>query len=267
LKDPAGKERQLDVAAKMIETKRVADLTGYNDAGDIWDLIRESENEERLMRGRYTELGDAVMVLKIPEFFFTYSEISDMMANARKHKALILDLRGNPGGSVETLKYMVGCLFDKEIKIADRIERDKSKPMLAKASHHDLYTGKLVVLVDSRSASASELLARVVQIEKRGVVIGDHSSGSVMESKHFSYSIGADTITPFGASITEADLNMTDGKSLEHSGVTPDEIVIPTASDLAKGRDPVLAHAVETLGSKLSPEAAGKMFPFEWPRN
>jgi C-terminal processing protease CtpA/Prc len=267
LKDPAGKERQLDVAAKMIETKRVADLTGNNDAGDIWDLIRESENEERLMQGRYTEVGDAVMVLKIPEFFFTDSEISDMMANARKHKALILDLRGNPGGSVETLKYMVGCLFDKEIKIADRIERDKSKPMLAKASHHDLYSGKLVVLVDSRSASASELLARVVQIEKRGVVIGDHSSGSVMESRHFSYSIGTDRITPFGASITEADLIMTDGKSLEHSGVTPDEIVIPTGSDLAEGRDPVLAHAVEILGSKLSPEAAGKMFPFEWPRN
>ena len=219
------------------------------------------------MRARYEELGDDLMILKIPEFFFSDSEISDMMSRTRKHKALILDLRGDPGGSVEILKSLLGCLFEREIKIADRVERDKSKPMLSKPNHHDLFTGKLVVLVHSKSASASELLARVVQIEKRGTVIGDHSSGSVMESKHFSYSSGTSILTFYGASITEADLIMTDGKSLEHTGVIPDETALPIASDLAQGRDPVLARAAEFLGTKLTPEVAGRMFPYEWPNN
>jgi C-terminal processing protease CtpA/Prc len=58
---------------------------------------------------------------------------------------------------------------------------------------------------------------------------------------------------------------MTDGKSLERGGVVPDEIVLPAAADLAEGRDPVLARAIETLGDRISPQAAGKMFPFEWP--
>ncbi|PYV63647.1 MAG: hypothetical protein DMG95_06375 [Acidobacteria bacterium] len=264
LQDASGTRRQVQVAAKIHTGSIVKDLTGGGGGGDIWDLIRDQEREEHLLRPRYQEYGDQLLVLKVPEFIFSRDEVDSMIGKARKHQSLVLDLRGNPGGSVETLKYLIGGIFDKEIKIADRIGRKESKPEIAKPLHNP-FTGKLVVLVDARSASAAELFARIVQLEKRGTVIGDRTSGAVMEAKHYDEQMGTDTVIFYGASITEWDLIMADGKSLEHNGVMPDELVLPDARDLGSGRDPVLARAAEIVGVKVSSDEAGKAFPYEWP--
>lgn len=261
LRSPSGQEREVEVMTRFRELSRVEDMTGNG----IWDFVRQAENEEHYLRARSKEVGDDVLVIKLPEFLFTESEIESLIHKASKRQSLIIDVRGNPGGAVDTLKYLLGGVFDHEVKIADQVERDKTKPLTAKSMGNSAFTGKLVVLIDSKSASAAELFARIVQLEKRGTVIGDRSSGSVMESKEYSYEMGSDTVIFYGASITAADLVMTDGKSLEHAGVTPDEAVVPTAEDLASGRDPALARAAATLGAELSPEAAGKLFPYEWP--
>ena len=90
-------------------------------------------------------------------------------------------------------------------------------------------------------------------------------SGSVMQSRHCMSAVeGIDGVIPFGASITEADMIMNDGKSLEHAGVVPDELLLPTPADLAAGRDTVLARALALLGAPLDAHTAGKMFPVEW---
>ena len=264
LQDTTGKQREVEVAARIREKKKVTDLTLADGGGDIFDLIREGETNEHLNRARVVERGDELMILKFPGFFFSPTQIGDIIGKARKHKALIVDLRGNSGGSVETLKNLVGGMFDKEVKIGDRVGRKENKPMLAKG-YKDPFTGKLIVLVDSRSASASELFARVMQIEKRGTVMGDRSSGSVMESLHYNEKMGSDVVIFYGVSITDADIIMTDGKSLEHAGVVPDELLLPSATALANNRDPVLARAAESVGVKISPEEAGKLFPYEWP--
>jgi hypothetical protein len=52
---------------------------------------------------RYAEYGAPLIVRKVPEFEFSPSEVGAMMDKVRRHTALILHLRGNPGGSVETL--------------------------------------------------------------------------------------------------------------------------------------------------------------------
>ena len=63
---------------------------------------------------------------------------------------------------------------------------------------------------------------------------------------------------------SHADVIMSDGKSVEYVGVTPDELLLPTAEDMAAQRDPVLARAMAIAGGKISPEIASKLFPLEW---
>lgn len=253
---PNGSSREVELIATVQQRKRPTDLS--------FSPLREWEDQARQMRARSLEMGDELMILKLPYFAFSNAEIAGMMAKASKHRTLILDLRGNPGGSRETLKYIAGALFNREVRIAERVTRKETVPFSAKPQHN-VFSGKLIVLVDSKSASASELLARLVQIEKRGVVVGDQSSGSVMESKYYENQLGGSAVNYYGESISDADLIMTDGKSLEHIAVTPDQMILPTANDLASGRDPVMARAAEIAGVKLTEEAAGKLFPYEWP--
>lgn len=264
LRSPDGAPRHVEAAAKFRELARLKDLTSSG-AGGIWDLFREAENSRHLQRARWAESGD-LMVLKLPVFNFSESEVDQIIGTARKHSLLIIDLREDPGGRIETLKFLVEGIFGNDVKIPNRVSRKDTKPLFEKYHPHNSFGGKVVVLLDSQSASCSELFARLVQLEKRGSIIGDHSSGSVMESLQYGYAAGMGITVFYGASITEADVIMSDGKSLEHVGVAPDELVLPTGADMASGRDPVLAHAAETMGVKITPEDAGKMFPYEWPK-
>jgi C-terminal processing protease CtpA/Prc len=263
IRDPSGQSRQLTIDAKVRELKKVLDVTRQDGGGDIWDLIREEQNFDHIVRQRWVDAAD-VMIWKMPEFVVDDREVDRIFNDARKHKTLILDLRGNPGGAIVTLDRMLGNLFDHDVKIADRVGRKEMKPEIAKTRGGDIFTGQLIVLVDSASDSCAELFPRVIQLEHRGTIVGDRTAGAVMEARHYPGSQGLDTKIFYSFSITEADLTMKDGKSLEHTGVTPDEIVIPTAQDLASGKDPVLARALELAGHKVDPVAAGKMFPFEW---
>lgn len=260
---PDGAERKVEVTAKQTRMKQLLDLTSAD--GDIWQLIREQENSDHIDRQRTEQFAGKLMIWNMPEFDFTDDAADRLLREAHKYPALVLDLRGNPGGYVKSLEYLVGGVMDHDVIISKRIGRKPNlKPQVAKARPSSAYKGKLIVLIDSRSASAAELFARVVQLEHRGTVLGDLSSGSVMESRFYPWHQGVDTVFTYGASITDADLIMADGKSLEHTGVTPDELILPTAEDLAQGRDPVLARAAELAGVKLDPASAGRLFPVEW---
>ena len=260
VKKPSGKEEQLAILAKITPLKRVVDLN----SGDIFDLIREAETSARLYRQRYVEMGDELFIWKMPHFELEDEEIDNMMGKVRKRKALILDLRGNGGGYVVTLQRLAGYFFDHDVKIADRKGRKEMKPQMAKTRGDKVFKGRVVIVVDSRSASAAEIFARLIQLENRGRVIGDRSAGAVMESRQFPHHSGVDVVAFWGVSITDADVIMSDGKSLEKLGVTADETVLPTAADLAAKRDPVLARAAELLGVKLDSDKAGALFPIEW---
>jgi carboxyl-terminal processing protease len=261
LRDPAGAERTVVVETKVTPGRAVRDLFAGGGA-DLQDLEREAEAEGMLMRQRYAEIGDAT-IWKMPWFFNENAEIDRIFSDVKKHHALVLDLRGNPGGLVDTLKRMIGNVFTEDIAIGQRVTRKGRSTLTAKSRGNAAFTGRLIVLIDAASGSSAEIFARIVQLEKRGVVIGDRSAGAVMESKLYPFAQGNPMIV-YGFSVTDADLIMKDGKSLEGSGVTPDEVIRPTGADLAAGRDPALARAAELAGVPIDAVAAGKLFPYQW---
>lgn len=259
VRTPAGQQRELALKAKIEKrSKQINPEEWFN------QLSKDQEDEKKLPR--YFDLGENAIVWKLRHFDLTESRIGEMMKRARQHKGLIIDLRGNSGGEVAALQKLLGYFFDHEVTVGEMKRRKDSKPLKAKSHGENEFKGKLAVLVDSNSASAAELFARVIQLEKRGVVIGDRSAGAVMVSNFRPGALGdmsSGNMVFYGASIAVADLIMSDGKTLEHVGIIPDELVLPTAADLAAKRDPVLARGAAILGVELAPEKAGGLFPLE----
>lgn len=259
LRDRSGSVRQEKVTADIQERHAFKDLDFGLGLGRL-----EMEGWQHMMRSKSVEQGD-VFFWKFASFEEGEGSISHMLAQARKHKALVLDLRGNGGGLESNLVFLLSNFFDHDVTIGRKIMRKERKELEAKSGGHGVFAGQLIVLVDSRSASAAELFARIVQLEHRGSVVGDRSAGSVMSARFFPLKVGTNLVTPYGVEITVADLVMSDGKSLEKLGVTPDINLLPSAADLAAERDPVLARAAELAGAKMDAAAAGRMFPYEWP--
>jgi carboxyl-terminal processing protease len=253
---PAGETREVEIQTQVHK------ITIHIEESWITMKSYSPDVEDELGPGpHYAEVGSDLIVCKLPSFDMQSSDIDKLMKRVSGHNALILDLRGNPGGLVTAVERLAGYFYDREIKIADLKGRKETKQMTSKPRKANNFTGKLFVLIDSESASGSEVFARLAQIEKRGTVLGDRSSGSVMESQEYELVSGSeDDPIIYGLSITDADLIMSDGQSLEGRGVTPDELILPTVEDIVAHRDPTIARAAALAGVELSSEKAGALF-------
>lgn len=209
-------------------------------------------------------LPNSVVACKLLSFSVDKKYIDQMMKEASVGQKLVLDLRGNRGGYVHIQEYLTGHFFDREIKIAEMITRKKTSVRIAKPVKDRSFKGDLIVLIDSDSASASEVFSRLMQIEKRATIVGDVSAGAVMTSYNMGLSIdrgvpGYQTFTPFGMNVTMGDLIMSDGKRLEKVGVIPEHPIGPNSTALRNRNDPVLAYAIDLLGGSITSEDAGKL--------
>jgi C-terminal processing protease CtpA/Prc len=241
IQNSEGKVREIEV--KVLPDVEAA--TAANLFADEWHEVSGSTVSNQLFHSSST----IILTWKMMDFNLTNFEIDLFMARAKKHQSLILDLRGNRGGEVEALQHLLRYFFDREIHIGTEKNRKETKKMTIQPIGKEIFTGKLIVLVDSDSGSASEHFARIIQMEKRGKIIGDRTRGAVMKAKK----------TSFG-SMSVAEILMPDGKSLEKIGVTPDEILLPDSMDLMNHFDPVLSRAFFLSGLVLGADDAGRIF-------
>lgn len=249
--------RVVTVDAKVEPRRKRIEITEWFD--EVMDRLRK---HPRYAWRYWTYEKEKVVVARLYTFMVTEELMNELMSKVHDARALVLDLRGNPGGSIDALQIATGAFFEQEIDLGNQKERKSMKPLRSRRPKSKrLFTGTLVVLVDSASASSAEVLARVIQLEKRGVLVGDRTAGAVMLSQQLSFSAGNELrFILYGASITVADLLMKDGQSLEGKGVTPDEVVLPTDEDIREGRDPAMSRAAKLAGLELSPKAAWSHF-------
>ena len=144
---------------------------------------------------------------------------------------MILDLRGNPGGSVEEAINLTG-LFLPAGPITQTRDTTGQIRVLRSTAPHPLYDGPLVVLTSRDSASASEIVAGALQDYGRALIVGDSTTfgkgtvQSIVPLKTLLHTAG------FGAvKVTTAEFYRPSGVATQLKGITPD-IIIPSPTDL-----------------------------------
>ena len=93
-------------------------------------------------------------------------------------KGIVIDLRGNGGGLVESAVDLVGCFVPKGTEVVHTIGRDPLQEKIYKTTRKPVFPEiPLAVLIDGGSASASEIVAGSLQDLDRAVLIGSRSFG------------------------------------------------------------------------------------------
>jgi carboxyl-terminal processing protease len=162
------------------------------------------------------------------------------LESMRDAPGVIIDLRGNGGGSDALGNPMASALLGRETVLG--INRTRKGDIDWKSRRHkNPYKGVVAILVDGDSGSESEAIAAGLQDAGRAVVIGKKTAGGVMDGKLKPLPAGALFLYPVGQSLT------TKGVILDGRGVIPDIEVNLTRAELLKGRDSQLEAAIEYI--------------------
>ncbi|MCB9761551.1 MAG: S41 family peptidase [Alphaproteobacteria bacterium] len=143
-------------------------------------------------------------------------------------RGLILDLRHNPGGLLEEAVVVVDTFVDEGliVETRGRSGRGTDETIEATAPGTDLDLN-VVVLMDPRSASASEIVAGALQDHKRATVVGQPSYGKGSVQTYFEYEDHS------ALKLTIAKYYLPSGRSLtKGDGITPDDLVLPKLESL-----------------------------------
>ncbi|RJP74265.1 MAG: S41 family peptidase [Ignavibacteriales bacterium] len=160
-------------------------LTILRDGGAeklVFNLIREEVKVKNLLYSGFEPENSNNVYLKLTSFTRTAGdEIRNTLVglgNKKKINSIVLDLRGNPGGLLDAAVDVCEKFLSKNQLVVSVMGRDSSS--LKKYFSTEEPVGgntKLVVLVDSNSASASEIVAGAIQDHDRGIIVGTETFG------------------------------------------------------------------------------------------
>ena len=156
---------------------------------------------------------------------------------------LVIDLRGNGGGLTVMAPGITGWLSDREFSLGTMHLRQGHLDFTV-TPQRNAFLGPVAVLIDSGSASTSEIMAAGLQEAGRARIFGETSAGAALPSL-FKALPTADLLQ-----YAIADVQTPRGVLIEGRGVIPDEVVATSLADLAAGKDPVRAAAEQWVNAE-----------------
>lgn len=188
----------MEVDGENVEGKNLTEVVlkihGEEGTDVVLTVYRLSEDQNidiTITRGkidtdnvRFKELEDRIILLKIDRF--TESDLQEFLVvwdnvieeiNVIGPSALIIDLRGNPGGYLDGAVYAAGDFIEQGDTVLYVEDRDGNTSAKVTKKEGSLKSLPVVVLVDRDSASASEIFAGALQYYERAVIVGEKTVG------------------------------------------------------------------------------------------
>lgn len=219
----------------------------------VRDIIEQEESgvNHRIVEVPHAsdaEDGDSTLkrigVLEIPSFYLNYrarrngedyrsvsldTENAIKELNKQNIDGLVIDLRNDPGGSLDEVAKMLGLFIKSGPLVQIRDNRGNIQVYRDDDGGKQLYDGKLVVITNLASASASEIFAAAIQDYGRGLVVGSTTTGKG------SAQIQLDSLALGSATLTQRKFYRITGGSTQNKGVVPDVELVNIYDDATFG--------------------------------
>jgi len=204
-------------------------------------------------------LDEGIGYIRISQFQNpTAKLVKDMISelvtdNNKKLDSLILDLRNNPGGLLNSSIDVANLFIDREGIVVYTEGRTPNSKVTFPTKQGDILNGApIVVLMNKGSASASEIVAGALQDHKRAIIMGQESFGKGSVQSMLSLEDG------FGLKLTTARYYTPSGKSIQAKGIVPD--VYLEDNTLSSFEDAInLSSQEKDLKNHLSAESPSEL--------
>lgn len=231
-----------DIPVKDLSLSEAVDRMRGKPGTDIYlTVVRKNENKPLKLKLTRETINVQSVTSKMLEEGYAYIRISQFQNDTgndvgreikkltndskNKIKGLVLDLRNNPGGVLDASVTTASAFLDREKLPYDKVVvftkgRISGSQVKEKANGKDLLKGApIIVLVNSGSASASEIVAGCLQDYKRAIILGTPTFGKA----------SVQTVLPLkdqrGLKLTTALYYTPAGRSIQAKGIVPDIIV------------------------------------------
>jgi carboxyl-terminal processing protease len=238
----------------MTVTEAVKIIRGKEGTEVKLTILSEDEKEPREVKIKREiiniptlehEIKDNILVIKLYSFNpnasnFIYDAAVDGFVK-NKASGIILDLRNNPGGYLDVAVDLAGWFLKKGNLVVKEVGKDIDKSQYA-YGNGALANVPIVVLVNKGSASASEILAGALQINRGIKLIGEETFGKGTVQKVIEFNDGS------SLKITIAHWVLPNGKILEGNGLKPD---IEVKLDKNSKEDIQMQEAIKVLKEEI----------------